>query len=109
MSGEPQTSVEELRVTAWSYFLARHFEEALYQVRSGMVTSEEWEGFRGNLKLIAQTQPFRDYWEREKEIYSSAFQQESSDIHTEIDRDGPFAPASLVVSSSSPGDKDEPG
>jgi hypothetical protein len=65
---------ERLRLLARAFRDFRFWDNAYFQYREGMLTDDEWRGLRENLKVLLHTEVYRDYWSREKSLFSTAFQ-----------------------------------
>lgn len=76
LNGEELNPVDKLRLEGRCYRDLRHWENIYYQVREGLMTTEEWEGFRKNLALMLAIEAYRQYWQFESELYSEAFREE---------------------------------
>jgi hypothetical protein len=83
MKGEALGEVDRMRIYARAYTGMRHWENIHYQYLSGMLTEDEWRGFRANLKALMQWESRRRYWEHEKHYYSQNFQAEIATIISE--------------------------
>lgn len=75
---------EYLRLQAFAYMGTRNWENIHYQYVSGMLTRQEWGAFRENLKILYQGSLWQDYWARERDIYTEAFQSEIDTLLGEI-------------------------
>ena len=82
-NGEELSAVEELRLQARCYRDMRHWENVHYQVSEGLVTTDQWLGFRKNLAALFTLPVYRQYWEQESEHYSERFRSEVAAILTE--------------------------
>jgi hypothetical protein len=80
MKGEELDDVEHLRLLGRAYLAMRNWENIHYQYRIGMLTSDEWQGFRANLEAILEWPSTRNYWQNEKQFYSAAFRTEVNKI-----------------------------
>ncbi len=80
LNGEKLDAVEALRMAGRCYRDMRHWENIYYQVREGLLTAEEWSGFRKNLAALFAVEAYREYWEHEAELYSEAFQEQIESI-----------------------------
>jgi hypothetical protein len=80
LNGEKLGEVDRLRVLSRAYFAIRNWENIFYQYRTGMLTKDEWRGFRLNLQAIFEWETVRRVWENEQEFFSEAFQGEVGDI-----------------------------
>jgi hypothetical protein len=74
---------EHLQLQTRAYLGLRHFENVHYQFRAGMLSPDEWQGFRQNLKWLLRTRSFEDLWAAQKLLFSKAFQEEICDIQGE--------------------------
>jgi hypothetical protein len=86
LNGEKLNAVEALRMAGRCYRDMRHWENIYYQVREGLLTAEEWSGFRKNLAALFAVEAYREYWEHEAELYSEAFQEQIASIIPESSR-----------------------
>ena len=80
MSGEELTPVENLRLQARCYRDFQHWENIHYQFDEGLVSNDQWQGFRKNLSSLLAIQAYREYWDHESTHYSEAFQSEIASI-----------------------------
>ena len=55
-------------------------ENAHYQYSQGLLTPEEWEGFRVNLQVLLEIPAYKDYWESQAPIFSPAFRNEMASL-----------------------------
>ena len=78
---EPHEILQQL---AHCYSYMRTWENVHFQYRSGMLSDEDWSGFRQNVKALLQIPAFSDFWERERDVFSPAFRSEVTAILTEI-------------------------
>lgn len=93
LDGRPLAPHEALQQLAHCYACMRTWENVHFQYRSGMLSDEDWSGFRQNVKALMQVPAFRDFWEREREVFSQAFRREVTAVLREI-------PASPVLERS---------
>lgn len=82
-NGEELSAVEELRLQARCYRDMRHWENVHYQVSQGLVTKDQWSGFRKNLASLLTLPVYRRYWEHESEHFSQDFRTEVASIVVE--------------------------
>lgn len=80
MSGGELSPVENLRLQARCYRDMQHWENIHYQFNEGLVSRDQWLGFRKNLGTLLTIDAYRDYWEHEASHYSDAFQTEIASI-----------------------------
>ena len=80
IEGEELTPTELVRLQARAYRDFRFWDNALFQYTQGLLTDDEWRGLRENLKALVQLGAYRDYWFRERTLYSTAFQNEVASI-----------------------------
>lgn len=80
VSGDQLNPVEALRLQGRCYRDMRHWENIFYQVREGLLSDDEWLGFRKNLAALFTVDAYRDYWEHEAELYSDAFRRQIDSI-----------------------------
>jgi len=78
------TSAERLRLMTRTYVAMRNWENIHYQYLAGMLESDEWAGFRLNLKSLLNVDLVRDYWAEEQQYYSEAFRTEVERIQREL-------------------------
>jgi hypothetical protein len=83
LNGEKLDAVEMLRMQGRCYRDMRHWENIYYQVREGLLTAEEWSGFRKNLAALFEIEAYRDYWDSEADLYSAAFREQIDVIFQE--------------------------
>lgn len=75
---------QALQLTAFCYAYLRTWENVYFQHRSGLLSDEDWNGFRQNVKALLQLNVFQDFWHREKEVFSEAFRLEVRRLLDEI-------------------------
>lgn len=80
LSGKELSAVENLRLQARCYRDMQHWENIHYQFNEGLVSEDQWEGFRKNLASLLAIDAYREYWEHESFHYSDAFQAEISSL-----------------------------
>ena len=80
MSGGELSPVENLRLQARCYRDLQHWENIHYQFNEGLVSRDQWLGFRKNLVTLLTIDAYRDYWQHEASHYSDAFQEEIASI-----------------------------
>ena len=85
MAGEALSQPERLRLIARCYVAMRNYENIHYQYLSGMLSDDEWQGFRLNLKAIIQWDTMQTYWKNEHQYYSKAFQELIAAVQREIE------------------------
>ena len=83
INGDPLSAVESLRLQARCYRDMQHWENIFYQYNEGLVSADQWAGFRKNLVALLDINAYREYWEHEASHYSKAFQAEMSSVITE--------------------------
>ena len=76
MNGEELEPPEYLRLQARCYRDMQHWENIHYQFCEGLVTPDQWKGFRKNLITLLGIEAYRDYWENEASHFSERFQAE---------------------------------
>ena len=84
LNGEQLDAVESLRLQGRCYRDLRHWENIFYQVREGLITEEEWFGFRKNLGALMGVPIYQEYWRHEAELYSDAFRREIETIISDL-------------------------
>ena len=62
-----------------------------------MIESDEWQGFRQNLKAVLEWRSMREYWSNEGRYYSDAFRAEVSAIQSEMTEIGSIESHSYVL------------
>ncbi len=88
LDGQQLEPHQALQLLAFCYLYLRTWENVHFQYRSGMLSDEDWGGFRQNVKALMQARAFRDFWDRECEVFSEAFRLEV----TALVRDLPASP-----------------
>lgn len=92
--GEELSAVEEMRLQARCYRDMRHWENIHYQMSEGLMSEEQWHGFRKNLQILFEIKAYRDYWEHESELYSESFRKE---VEAVIETPDDFAIRARIV------------
>lgn len=96
LEGENLGIDQVLQLQAYCYVTLRTWENIHYQYRCGMLNEDEWQAMHLNIKALLQVPAWRDYWDREREIYSSPFRQEIDALFAELE-DGPaLMPKSMI-------------
>ena len=98
LEGERLDASEVLQLQAYCYVTLRTWENIHYQYRSGMLNEDEWEALRRNVKALLQVPIWRDYWDREREIYSSPFRKEIDTLLAELADEPVVMPKSMIHS-----------
>ena len=80
LEGKELTPTEYLRLQARAFRDFRFWDNAFFQYSQGLLTDDEWRGFRENLKVILQIEAYSNYWSRERSLFSSAFQNEVASV-----------------------------
>lgn len=88
LQGEALTPTEAFKLQGRCYRDMRHWENIYYQVREGLLSEEEWPGFRRNLAALFDIPAYRDYWSSESILYSEAFRKEVDDACGEFEKEG---------------------
>ena len=88
MKGEELDDAESIRLLARTYVAMRNWENIHYQYLTGMLSDDEWHGFRLNLKAIFEWDITQSYWANEHQYYSAAFQKEISVVQSELTTEG---------------------
>lgn len=84
INGEDVEPHQMIRLQARAYRDFRFWDNAHYQFREGMLSAEEWNGIRENLKqLLLYVKAYRTYWDGERTSYSTRFQEEVDRMLTE--------------------------
>lgn len=89
--GHEVDPADRLRLYARHYMTLRNWENTHWQFVNGMLSEDEWRGFRLNLKTVFEWESTRVYWAGERHLYSTAFQREVGAILKELEaepRDG---------------------
>ena len=84
LAGEQLIDGERLRVMGRSYIAMRNWENIHYQYLTGMLSDDEWSGFRLNLKALLQWPSTQRYWSNENHYYSKAFREEVAALLEEV-------------------------
>ncbi len=71
---------ELLRLQARCLRDLRWWDNAHYQYSEGLLTEDEWDGFRENLKLLFQLPAYRDYWADFQVMFSAHFRRELNSL-----------------------------
>ena len=79
--------VDIMRLAGLTQTMFRSFENVFEQYRAGMITAEQWQGWRTLLRTILQRgRPHREFWaDGIHELYVSGFQQEVNSLLAEVD------------------------
>jgi hypothetical protein len=80
MQGQEVEPHERFRIQSRCYRDLRFWDNAFYQYKEGLLTAEEWNGFRENLKLVFQFPTYTEYWEALQVIFSVDFRNEVNSI-----------------------------
>ena len=80
MSGIDIKPHETFRLQSRCYRDLRFWDNAYYQYTEGLLTEEEWDGFRENLKLVMQFPTYREYWANLQVMFSAAFRDELNSV-----------------------------
>lgn len=80
INGEELSAVESLRLQARCYRDMQHWENIFYQFNEGLVSLDQWSGFRKNLAALMEIDAYREYWDHEASHYSDSFQAEMMTI-----------------------------
>lgn len=84
LQGESLEIADRIRLLSRSYRAMRNWENIHYQFLSGMLSEDEWRGFRLNLKATLEWRSMQEYWTNEHQFYSEAFQSEVSNVLREV-------------------------
>jgi hypothetical protein len=82
--GQDVDEADWVRLLAHNYISMRHYENIHYQHLTGMISSDEWQGFRENLKAVLEWRSMRAYWKNEAHYFSDAFRAEVSAIQSDV-------------------------
>ena len=85
LRGESLEFHEHLRLQTRAYHGMRHWENMHYQYRAGMLSAEEWQGFRQNLTWLLQTRHFKELWATQRSFFSPPFQAEVARLLAETE------------------------
>ena len=66
---------EQLRFASYSYSVFRSYENLFYQYEQGAVEAELWQGFHNMLVRDLKTPGLVEWWESQRNIFSSKFQR----------------------------------
>ena len=88
LQGEELTPTEAFKLQGRCYRDMRHWENIFYQVREGLLSEEEWTGFRRNLAALFEIHAYQDYWSNESRLYSDAFRKEVDAACREFKKEG---------------------
>ena len=88
LNGKELSPVENLRLQSRCYRDMAHWENIHYQFCEGLVSNDQWIGFRRNLAALLAIDVYRQYWDSESFHYSDAFRAEIASILKESDTDG---------------------
>ena len=94
INGEELSAVESFRLQARCYRDMQHWENIYYQHNEGLVSRDQWLGFRKNLIALLAIDAYREYWGHEANHYSGQFRAELESIIDESGTDN--ARASIV-------------
>jgi hypothetical protein len=83
MDGKEVKPHERLRLSARCLRDLRYWDNAHYQYTQGLLTEEEWDGFRVNLQVIFQFPAYRDYWDNFQVMFSAPFRRELNSLLTQ--------------------------
>ncbi len=84
LDNKPLEPAEQLRILGRCYVAMRNWEHIHYQYLNGMLSDDEWKGFRLNLSAILEWPTLQTYWENEQQFFSAAFQKEIAAIQAEM-------------------------
>lgn len=74
----------------------RTLENVHYQYRNGMLTAEDWDSYRMNLKQHTQVPAWKEYWKTDRMIYTAAFKNEVDRVIAELEHEPTVTPDSVV-------------
>ncbi len=81
MAGNEIRPHEVFRLQSRCYRDLRFWDNAYYQYTEGLLTEEEWNGFRENLKLVMQFPTYKEYWASGLQgMFSGPFRDELNGI-----------------------------
>ena len=87
-NGGPLTDTEYFQAMSRWYSTMRDWENIHYQYQVGMLSDDEWRGFRLNLKTLFDTPTLQVYWANEQRFFSERFQLEVETILSEKEEEG---------------------
>ena len=76
INGAELSAVESLRLQARCYRDMQHWENIYYQFNEGLVSPDQWLGFRKNLIALLEITAYLEYWDHEASHYSDEFRKE---------------------------------
>ena len=62
LSGGALSPAEKLRLQARCYRDLQHWENVHYQYNEGLLSEDQWRGFRKNLGTLLAIEAYQDYW-----------------------------------------------
>jgi len=74
----------KLQLVGYVYSYLRNWENVHYQYRCGMLSDDQWRGFRINVKALFQVEMVREFWNNEQEVFNHDFRSEISDLLEEL-------------------------
>jgi hypothetical protein len=85
INGEELSAADNLRLQARCYRDLQHWENIHYQFSEGLVSPDQWRGFRKNLVELLGVTAYREFWEHEASHFSDRFQAEMHSILKECE------------------------
>lgn len=102
VAGKQLPHHQALQLSGFCYAYLRCWENVHFQYRNGMLSDEDWSGFRQNVKALLQVKAFQDFWKREHKVFTEAFQSEVRRLLDEIPSTPILQDALLFERSSEP-------
>lgn len=87
LNGNELKPHEIFRLEGRAYRDLRFWDNAYYQYTEGLLTEDEWDGFRENLKVLMQFPYYSEYWANFQIMFSAPFRDELNSL---IMRDAPL-------------------
>ena len=95
LGGGELSPAENLRLQSRCYRDFQHWENIHYQFNEGLVSRDQWMGFRKNLVTLLEIDAYREFWQHEASHYSAKFRAEIESI---LDKPGPNETSASIVS-----------
>ena len=85
VDGKKLTPDQVVQLHVYSYITLKSWENMFYQYEQDMISPKEWIPIRKNLEYILRIPMWKEYWEKESEIFSSTFRGEVEAILSEVE------------------------
>ena len=95
LNNEALNAEELIYIETFGYSSFRNFENIHSQYKMKMLSKEDWETFRKNLKALCQTPALKNFWNRESENFNQSFFKEVQQILKELKTEPPLMPEAL--------------